>query len=397
MKTAILQVADTGPLESLVVMLRAAGYDCYLPNEQLRGQLRGWGLDTVLDINNLVRGWGYEQPFELPFAGPEMLNRCDLYVDIKAHRNGPLLWKHVPRLKDRTLWYRINGGKPEHVRKNCICVAAINEHTLDVCRAADLKPCDPSDLPHCEGCFCVVKCEDHGDEVNPPCPVLTPNQWYAQIPDSSLRDATDIAEQIERKILYATRAYACWPPFVRFGDYADKWPRSVYTSPVCLIHNLTGWGYGRIVDGIRALGVRCWGNGSPDGLVKHDEIPCHLSGALAMVHLKSSDAPGYALYEALAAKCPIICTRRLIWRCRMQELLIPGETCLVFDRETHDGLNDADVADCLREVSGHLAALRDPALNRRIGEAGYERLKQVMWREDRDGPTLVEFMQRNFP
>lgn len=32
MKTAILQVADTGPLESLVVMLRSVGYECFLPD-----------------------------------------------------------------------------------------------------------------------------------------------------------------------------------------------------------------------------------------------------------------------------------------------------------------------------------------------------------------------------
>lgn len=225
---------------------------------------------------------------------------------MKAHRNGPKLWQAFPALKERTLWYRINGGKPEHV---------INERG------------------------------DHGDEINPPCPVLTPNQWYK---DKSVMSRGGLSN-----------AYTCWPPFYRFDEYLDRYPRKPTEPPLCLIHGIEGWGYRDLVEPMRKLGVGCYGVNAPDGLINHRDIPKRLSKALCMVHLKSSDAPGYALYEAMAAGCPIVCTRRLIWRCRMEELLIPGETCLVFDRETHEGLTKKDVEECLAEVGGHLRELRN--------------------------------------
>lgn len=341
-KTAILQVADTGPLESLVVMLQAAGYNCYLVGTDLKTELRRIGCDTVLDIDSLVRGWGYDKPMPLSSAGMRLMLSADLYVDVKAHRNYPKVVQRWPNLKDKVLWYRINGGKPEHV----------------------IKPSG----------------EDCGDEANPPCPILTPNQWYKD----------------------NQRAYTCWPPFYRWDEYKKRnaWNGgSPWNPAVCLLHNAGGWGYNLLFDDMRRLGVKIYGAGSPDGLVQHREVPWLLSTCLCMVHLKSSDAPGYALYEALAAGCPVICTRRLIWRCRMQDLLIPEETCLVFDRETHDGLTEQDVKDCTAEVAGHLDRLRDPAENRRIGEAGRQRLQQIMWNPSResDVASLKEFLRRHFP
>lgn len=348
MKTAIIQCADTGPLESIVVMLRHAGYECSTPSKVLKHHLRDdLKLDTVLDIEGLVNGWGYDYPMPLPEAGLGDLASCDLYVDVKGHRNGPRLWERYPRLKDRTLWYRINGGAPEHVIRR----DASGNVT-----------------------------EDCGDEVNPPCPVLTPNQWYAEV----------------------DRSYCCWPPFVRFAAYnrgrytltRGEWD---YGPPLCLIHNLQGWGYGALVEPLRAEGVRMYGAGSPDGLIRHPEVRGLLRDTLAYVHLKSSDAPGYALYEALASGCPVVCTRRLIWRCRMQDLLIPGETCLVFDRETHDPLGADDVLACTAEVRMHLENLRDYDYNRQIGEAGQARLADVQWREGRDGSDFRAWMGRMFP
>lgn len=342
---AILQVADTGPLESLVIMLRSVGIDCYLPDERLKGALRSLNCDTVLDINTLVDHWGYDKPMRLPGAGVAMMQEKDVvYVDVKAHRNGPKVWAAWPNLKDRTLWYRINGGKPEHV---------VNERG------------------------------DHGDEVNPPCPVLTPNRWY-----------------MDPKCIKGSpyRFYSCWPPFYRFDEYYPRHGRSPVTEPICLIHRVEGWGYGALLGKMRSLGVKVHGLGSPDGLLNHRNIPQKLSTALCMVHLKSSDAPGYALYEALAAGCPIICTRRLIWRSRMQELFIPGETCLVFDRETHDGLTEKDIVECNKEVAQALVTLSDPEENRRIGMNGRNRLREIMWSEGRkeDVDSLARFIGRWF-
>src|SRR6185295_9449260 len=103
---------------------------------------------------------------------------------------------------------------------------------------------------------------------------------------------------------------------------------------------------------------------------------------------------GYALLEAMASGCPVVCTRRLIWRCQMQELLIPDVTCLVFDRETHEGLTPLDVTNCTMEVSKHLQKLRDPAYNKQIGEAGRVQLHKLMWG---DIGGFDKFMRRHVP
>lgn len=386
MKVAILQLADQGPSESTAAMLRAVGYDVYLPDKRLRDVLRKAGCDLVLSPCDLTRGMGYD-PVDLPEIGPAGMDTCDLYCDVKAHRCYPKVVAQWPRLKGRILWTRINGGKPEHV----------------------IKPSG----------------EDCGDEVNIPCPVLTPNLWYGPscaricaecewIHPPGLMLFTGACPKCgcrSRKVQpWHGRAYACYPPFVRFAEYdhprerghGNRHYRGGYLDfepPICLIHGINGWGYRDLIDPMRALGVRMHGVGAPDGLLQHREVAVQLSKALCMVHLKSSDAPGYALYEALAAACPVVCTRRLIWRCRMQDLLIPGETCLVFDRETHDGLTADDVRECTREVLEHLERLRDSEENRRIGLAGRERLKQVMWSSEKaeDVESLREFMGRHFP
>lgn len=357
-KTAVLQVADTGPLESLVVMLRAAGYDCLLPDARVRGALRAAGCDTVLDVEGLVRDWGYAPPFPdapLGHAGPDEVARCDLFVDVKAHRSLPKILSAFPTLKGRVLWYRINGGKPEHVVKDGV---------------------------------------DYGDEADPPCPVLTPNRWYAEtwLPNEGHFGNTPAP--------WADRAYSFWPPFVRAADYSNPRPTRAdqYRPPVCLTHNLAGWGYADLIEPVRRLGVRCHGVRSPDGLVPHARTPSLLRDALAFVHLKSSDAPGYALLEAVHAGCPVVAPRRLVWRNRTHDLFEEGVTYLAFDRETHDPLSPADVRECGREIGEALARLRDPAENRRVGDAARERLRWIAWDESRpaDVASLREFLGRHF-
>lgn len=356
-KLAIVQCADTGPVESLVVMLRSVGIDCALPDRALRNALQSLGCDNVTDPDELVERWGYDRIFPeapLPLAGVADMERRDvLFVDVKAHRSRVKMLQRWPHLDGRVLWYRINGGRPEHV---------------------------------------VNARGDHGDEVNPGCPVLTPNQWY-----KSTWDGKGTWDGLQ-----SPSAYPCWPPFHRLADYRpekrDECPR--WAPPMCLVHNVGGWGFGgAILKSFREqLGVRVHGVSSPDGLINHREVPTRLSSALAYVHMKSSDAPGYALYEALAAGCPVVVSRKLIWKNAMQELLVPGETCLAFDRETHDGFSAQDVVECTAAVREHLDQLAVRDYNRAVGLAGRRRLMDLMWSSERarDVDTLRDFMARNF-
>lgn len=82
----------------------------------------------------------------------------------------------------------------------------------------------------------------------------------------------------------------------------------------------------------------------------------------------------------------------------MQELLIPGKTCLVFDRETHDGLTEQDVRECTKEVKEHLDTLAHPAINKQIGMAGRRKLKELMWNPEKtsDMESLKVFMEKHF-
>lgn len=355
-KTAILQVADTGPMESLAVMFQSVGIECLLPDEKLRSELRSIGCDTVLDPSSLVRNMGYPPATLQSLAGIEAMNRRDvLFVDVKGVRSHPKIARRWSHLERRVLWYRINGGKPEHVTK------------------ADGFDC--------------------GDEINPPCPVVTPNQWYGLKSEAA-------------PYKWEGRSYAFWPNFVRFDDYRRKrWHEHEHPDdrrpnpPVCLIHNLQGWGYGPMIPGVRDLGVKCYGKGSPDGLVPNHDVPNLLGLTLANVHLKSSDAPGYAIYETLAAACPLICPQRLIERCRMGDLLVPGETCLTFDHNTRRDIeegHDADVA--LGEIAFHLERLKDPEVSREIGEAGKKKLKAIQWspKKERDVGSFQDFLVRNY-
>ena len=108
-------------------------------------------------------------------ASSQEMESADLYVDIKAHRCYDKVVRRWPNLAGKVLWYRINGGKPEHV---------------------------------------VNARGDHGDEVNPPCPVLTPNQWYK---DALCTDPMN--PKYGAPTPWAGRAYTCWPVFCRFNDY----------------------------------------------------------------------------------------------------------------------------------------------------------------------------------
>lgn len=351
-RTAICQVGHPGSLDSLTLMLRAVGWTVKVPGGHLRDMLKRMDCDTIISAAGMAQGWGGTLATEPHIEATinDLNDPTSIIIDTKAHRNGPKIWVKYPSFKNRTLWYRINGGRP-----------------------------------------CIV--EGKGDEINPPCPVLTPDQWYQSdkplngtIPQSTL-----------------DKSYSCWPPYAKWNDH---WrPRkTLYTPPVCMTHGLDGWGYGVVGEALRkSIGLRCFGGyGSPDGLYRMLDTPQLLSETQCLVHLKSQDCPGYSLYEALASGCPVVVSRMLIEWCKMGELFVEGETCLCYDRgmvPEPPGYMPIDTAECIREAEECVSRLKDPKLNQRIGEAGRERLRKIMWSPiaDSSRQSLTEFMTRMFP
>src|SRR5438045_7818855 len=100
MKTAILQMGDSGPLESTEAMLKVAVYKCYLPNNDFLQVLRSIGCDTLLSNDFHVKVMGYE-PVDIPTVGVDWIDKCDLFCDVKAHRSYSKLVGKWPRLKGK--------------------------------------------------------------------------------------------------------------------------------------------------------------------------------------------------------------------------------------------------------------------------------------------------------
>ena len=360
-KLAIIQCGDTGPVESLVRMLTSVGYECKRVGSQLADRLARIGCDTVITSETLVNSMGYLIPKgPIGIAVEKHIEKCDLFVDVKAHRSYSKLVNEWPNLGGKILWYRINGGKPEHV---------INSRG------------------------------DHGDEVNPPCPVITPNQWYK----NDRIDTTTEANKVWMTSI-PCNSYVFWPSFERASSYTLPRPVSQRDCdrPICLIHNYAGWGYSSLGDRLRRKGLRIFGKGSPDGLLINSQIPNLLSKALCMIHLKSNDAPGYALYEAIYARCPIILPRRLIWRCKMEKLFKEYETCLCFDVASHESLDDNPKLQqaCIDEIEDGMAKLyNNQLLAVELTSNALDRLTSMSWShlKPSDVQSLRDFMQRNFP
>lgn len=358
LKIAILNVADSGPLDSLALMLRSAGYDCRLPDADLKRRLRRAGCVGVQDVSDLVGCWGYEPPLLTAEAGARDLARPGtLLVDTKAHANYAALQRNWPGL--RVLWHCLNGGDP-------------------------------------------AKRTDGLPWANPPCPVLTPNQWYASLTQTchhclgrepGTRDAWKMSHPCrlcngERAVPtpWVGKAYVYYPPFVPTSHYRRS---GIDGPPVCLVHNVARWGYGACVEPLRAIGVRFYGGGDGnDALLSHKSVPHVLSRAVALVHVKKGDCMGYAVMEAMHAGCPVIVTQQYIDEVACGRLLEPGVTCATFDPEPRE---------CAASVEGALQLLRDPEMNARVGRAARARLDELAWRESRDGESLRAFLRRHFP
>lgn len=344
----IIQAADTGPVESLMYMFNSLGIECLLPSERLLGIFRSMKLSTIISRTTLEESWGYS-PVQLPFriAEESDLNRMDtILVDVKGHVNYKSLVKRYPKLANRILWYRINGGEPENV-------------------------------------------PGKGEELNPPCPIITPNQWY---------------ESFSK-----TRAYVFWPKLVNSNNHLTHRDTQIeseilaskyapYLPPISLVHNIEGWGFAKLIPDLESTGLKLYGVRSRDGVISNIEARQRLKRSVAMIHLKSSDAPGYAIYEAIDNGCPIIVSRRLIWRNKMQKLLIPQITCLVFDRETHEELTPKDIESCTKEIKQGLSSLMSPITREILTKEASKVFNNIQWSssDPENVRSLQEFLRFNF-
>lgn len=347
MKRAVLNIADTGALESTTLMLRAAGYYCTRPNQELLQQIRKVSVTPVHSVDELVNTWGYARPMLNDLSGPEEMILCDLFVDVKAHINYPHLIKQWPRLENRILWCCLNGGDP-------------------------------------------FKRTDGQPWANPPCPVLTNNQWYAD----TMCFRVNNNWQGEGHAVDATivdtpwhgRAYVFYPPYARLEDRRRE---GITGPPLCLVHNVARWGYGHLIETFNRLGGVCYGGGEGNSvLLKHDAAMKELHQSLCMVHLKIGDTVGYAMVEAMTAGVPFICTKFYIEECKLQAMLEPGVTCLIFDPD--------DVEKTKIDLSCIFKHLADPEENRIRGQAGRERYLDLMWKPERNLEEFNAWLGRNF-
>lgn len=345
MKLAILQMADTPQIESSAVMLRTAGYEVKVCSDDVRTALVRAGCDTVLGVKQMI-SCGYDElDPSVKEATLSEMDTCDLFVEIKV-RNVHKIWKRWPRLECKTVWWRVNGARPEHV----------------------IKPDGKGGM------------EDCGNEMDPPCPVISADLWYG-IPEYNQHN----------------RNYVFWPPYPRQADYdpSRRDGRTTYDSPFCLCHGIYGWGFKHVIPACIERGVRIFGVNAPEGILHHSKVADLTASGLCMVHIKGVDCPGWALYEAMLSGCPVVLPRLCIERMRGHELFEDGITCLAFGLPGDEhGRGDIDFDLCMREIDDHTVRLRDPSENRRIGLAGRERLLGLMWSVERNGDDFKSYMER---
>ena len=347
MKLAILQMADTPQIESSAVMLRHAGYEVKVCGTQLRNAIQKTGCDTVLAVQSMLdAGYDALDP-TIKEASLDDMERCDLFCEIKV-RNVEKIWSRWPRLRGKTAWWRVNGARPEHV----------------------IKPDGKGNM------------EDCGNEMDPPCPVISANLWYG-------------TEEYNKQ----GRNYVFWPPYPRAAEYDPSRRKDLIRmdNPFCLCHGINGWGFYAILARCAALGVNVYGVNAPMGVIHHSKVPNLVPNGLAMVHIKSVDCPGWAIYESMLGGCPIVVARLLINRMRGQELFKEGSTCLAFGMPGDEtGRGPMEFDQCVLEIATAIDKLKDPDYNRKIGFAGRERLLKLIWSVDRDGPGFKAYMERVF-
>jgi len=181
------------------------------------------------------------------------------------------------------------------------------------------------------------------------------------------------------------KPFQCYMPFDNVqGLKPKKWPGDL--PPIGLLHNAKGWGFKHIMDRVRdKTGLRVYGSyGSPDGLLPNNRVGEELTNSMCFVHLKASDCPGYALYEAFATATPVVVTDLFIERMKFHELYENDVTCLTWGKGSYK-VTGEDIVEYMEEKADAMVEQIADAVNKledvedsmRIGEAGYERWRKL--------------------
>lgn len=208
--------------------------------------------------------------------------------------------------------------------------------------------------------------EDYGDFY----PVVTSNFWVK------------------------TNAFKVYMPFDNIHNLQPREKITEFEPPIGLLHNARKWGFGHIIDEVMArTGLRVYGSyDSPAGMLTNDKVGEKLSKALCFIHLKASDCPGYALYEAMASGVPVVVTELFIDRMQFSGMYVKEKTCLTWGREAYEITNNdrRKIVEHMYDKAGTMIEgivraverLKDPELNYEIGHRGYEHWKSLTeWNE----------------
>lgn len=124
-------------------------------------------------------------------------------------------------------------------------------------------------------------------------------------------------------------AFHFYSPMV--GDLKPK-TKAGDEPPVDFLHNAYGWGMRSFINQIvDKTGVRVYGAyGSPAGMIPNTKAGEVLTNSRCFVHLKASDCPGWALWEAFATATPVVVLSLFVKRMKFEDLYINEETCLTW-------------------------------------------------------------------
>lgn len=335
MLKAVVTGCDTHPVKSLALMLRSVGFEVSMLSDdairKLSKSRHPQGNSYKGGVTaELLKNMGYV-PAGLPLVGPEALETCDLYIDIKVPDADAMIQMY-PRLKDKTIIFLINGGGDEYVK--------------------------------------------YGDHY----PVITTNFHVA------------------------SNAFQVYMPFDNVHNLVPREKQVSFEPAMGLLHNPYNWGFRHILDTvIEKTGVRIFGSyEAPMGILPNEKVGDYLSKSLAFVHLKASDCPGYALYEAFATATPVVVTDLFIERMKYRDLYIDGETCLTWGKTSFTVKEDGRIEEYMErekdtmvnEIVDCLEKLKDPEYNYQIGMAGYRKWKEMTEWTPEKRLELIKFLRK---